>query len=412
MASGRLRIGYPNPSTRTLTAESGSYSLSGQAVTLTHNGAVSGFTPTPGVFSASGTAGHDQPLTITYLSGTFASRSFGSGAPWLYDRVSQQFVNGTNEDAYNGLSNGALINVGDVWQDNALTGVDSAYYSTSRTRRHARSSALYTNAGHTPEKMGVGRAVWPSAWGSQTNTRLYVSWWYKSTLGLTYDAPGGDGPSTKPFRINDAGGNGGGTNFLGSGGDSAFCMETMDSGGANRSGFFHGNAGYAGADTWQRIEMFFDRTNQTADLWLDGIYCKITNSGAGGDFEFRSNALKLYTANTSNNNRWNPTGMTGSGLNVGLVGHDDGHGSSAGNANDIEEIYVDTEFERFEISDSSTWDTGLNATATREICGRWVRNSGTSCTVYPNQGGFSSLSGKYLWYVTGPTTAVLVGQFT
>lgn len=35
MASGRMRIGYPDPGLRTLTAEYGSYSLTGQDVTLT-----------------------------------------------------------------------------------------------------------------------------------------------------------------------------------------------------------------------------------------------------------------------------------------------------------------------------------------------------------------------------------------
>lgn len=373
-------------------------------------GGSSGFAPS-GVFSYSGTAGHNLPLVISRSTGTFAARSFGTGAPWLYDTISAQYRNGSNLNAYAALSDGALIPT-TVWQDNSLTSTPSAYYSTSRTKRSAQYAAVYTNAGHTPEKMGVGRAIWPSTWGSQTNTRMYVSWWARCALGWEWDAPGGDTPSSKPFRVNDSAGAGGGTNFVGAGGGQTMCLEAFATPGGTRNGFITGGGFFPGDSSWCRVELMFDRSAQTGDMWINGAYCKFEHSAAGGWFEFRPSALKLYTPNTSNDNRWVPVSFTSPGINVGLVGYDDGHGSSAGQITDIQEIYVDSDLQRFEISDSPVWNTGLSATATREVCGRWTRNSDTQCTVYPNQGGWTSLSGKYLWYVTSVTTAELVGQFT
>jgi len=88
-----------------------------------------------------------------------------------------------------------------------------------------------------------------------------------------------------------------------------------------------------------------------------------------------------------------------------------------GQEHDIANVYVDTEWQRFEISDSPTWDIGPNQYGSnttgiaREVQGRWRRVSDTMVELHLNHGQFASLAGKYLWYVDSFTTATLIGRF-
>src|SRR6185312_2470540 len=68
-------------------------------------------TSPPGVtvapnFSVTGSSfAHGSKLTVNMTSGTFPARNFGT-APWLYDTVDAQYVNGVNKNAYAGFTDG------------------------------------------------------------------------------------------------------------------------------------------------------------------------------------------------------------------------------------------------------------------------------------------------------------------
>jgi hypothetical protein len=252
----------------------------------------------------------------------------------------------------------------------------------------------------------VGLPKWPVAYGTQNNTTLYISVWFKSANPYTSDGSGGGGDGTNKFlRLTDTSYNSTiqGDNFFAR---TSAGYPTVDT--FTRDGFF-GITGFGG--TWTRMELWADLTNGIINPWWQQAFLQWTFSGFGGVFEFCHPTDVLYAPNAPVNSYWDPSaqGMTFDAVCAGQFPYDDGHSFSSGNSVDVAQVYVDPDIQRFEISDASAWNIGPTATANREIQGRWSRDSSTQCTVYQSQGQFGSLSGKYLWHITGRTTAEQVG---
>ena len=60
----------------------------------------------PTISGLSGSVAHGGAITITGTG--FGAKS--QAAPLVWDIASEQFVNGTNQNAYSGISNGGLLN--------------------------------------------------------------------------------------------------------------------------------------------------------------------------------------------------------------------------------------------------------------------------------------------------------------
>lgn len=368
-------------------------------------GGSAGFTEEPG-FTVEGTMSHGSALTITRSSGTWATRAYGN-SPWLYDIGSAQYHAGSVLDALSAVGDGELVPVtisGAPW-DSYSQEAHRIRATTSRTAPNARTTKwLYSTTGAADMKCELFEPVWPSGWGTQNNQRIYLSYWIKNKFA--YRSWGGDYIG-KFVRFNDTNGLGVGTT-----------QYTPDSISHATSTMFDAGP-YPVDDTWQRNELYVDLDADAADGYHRYRYKRqVESTGTShGPHEIRRDDNFLYTENLTNGNTplehtdWINVIISKAGF--------DGQGGAvhAGQEIDIANFYVDTEWERFEISDSSTWDIGPCAygapsTGTpREVQGRWSRDSDTVCTVYINQGQFASLSGKYLWYVSGLKTATLIGQF-
>lgn len=412
--------GHSAGTTHTLRVEAfdgaGNSSSSGIGSQSTQSPSSSGFTPASGIFSVTATSfAHGQAMTITRSSGSWAARTYGPH-PWLYDLVSEQFFNGTRHTIHAGKADGQAITSNDaVWF--SPTGVAynggafSVKYSTSRPMRHPRVSAVYLqNQVEAAMKLMIGPPRWPSTWndGTQNNARLYVRW--QAHDRFAYTSQGG-AYQHKLCRYNSTSGEGIG-----------FCQHSPDS-------FQYIGAKFsqpAAADYWVKAsngqhacyEMFLDRVNGYAEGYCHYRYQRggassFAASGfPNGEYEFRPISAALYDANPSN-----VPFLPGWANITGALGYDGNTNTHTGQEIEVGEIYIDTEWERFEISGSPTWDvspapsSNLTAGTPREIQGRWSRDSASQCTVYINQGAFTSLSGKYLWYVDGFKTATLIGRF-
>lgn len=402
----RIRIGF-GAKNYTLDAHVVPGAAQAQAATLTGTSQIS-FTPAA-PFSVSGTVGNGNPLTITRSSGTFAPKSFGSGAPQLYDTCDKQWLNGVNQNAYSGFADGQTV-AHLLYQTQASDnpgGMHVGYY-TSRTKRTPVDSAQYASPAMVSSGKGwLGFPSWPAEYGAKTNQSQYFTYWARSKLGFNGGAGSGDS-STKQFRIAQQGDQliGGQHNYIAAG------SQGFDLGVAQDSSSFAGIGTLV--NQWHRHELYLNLTTKEVRWWLNGAFMAFTYSGYGGSYEVCQPANTLYVANAPNT-AWDPAkyAIAFNDCAVALFGWDDGHGLSAGNDYDIAQVYVDPDYQRFEITDSATWDSGLTATANRELQGRWSRNSPTQCTVYQYQGQFSgSISGKVLWYVSSLTTAEKVGVFS
>lgn len=382
-------------------------------------------------FTTTGTVGNGNTLTITRSSGTFAAKSFGSGAPQLFDTVDKQYVNGVNQDAYNGFADGTdiahLIYARQTSDFSGQTGVQMRYY-TSRSLRTSFDTALYASLNMGANgKSSVSRPPWPGAYGTQNNQTLYASFWGRCSAPL--QGAGGGDSSCKIFRVTS-----GGDDSVRSG------VDTQDSGVAgytsslnpfpgtqpNFETFRSGNA-----NLWYRHETWWDNTSggglsTAGNLRNDwsGVmgggnrFMKFAYSGIGTtthDFEACHPADVMYASNAPTNVWWDSVtgGNTFANIILNHMGYDDGHGLSAGTNYDIAQVYYDPNFERLELADSATWPTldfpttGVN----REVQGKWTRDSSTQCTFTISQGQFASLSGLYVYYVNGRNTAEKVCQF-
>jgi len=329
----------------------------------------------------------------------------------LYDTVDHQWVNGVDQNAYSGFSDGTSIAhliYGGQASDNG-SGLDVVKYWTSRAKRTAYQSSVYAVVNMQLGKSWIGSPYWPGAWGTRNNLTLFASFWAKSTNA--FQGTGGGDISTKLMRTQSTpGGNQAGTNFAASG-SIGWCSNLNPGGSGDFRQLRNGNGG-----VWMRHDFWLDQTtgdiNSTAgqliNIWSgvmgSGTPFHVSSySGFGGDFNISHPADALYSpANLPTNSWWDPAdnGMAFSNIDVNVLGYDDGHGLSAGNNYDIAELYIDPDIWRFEVSDSLTWDAGPTSTMDRENCGHWSRDSDTQCTVQLNFGQFpSSQTGLALWLV-------------
>jgi hypothetical protein len=380
-------------------------------------------------FTVTGTVGNGNPLTVSRSSGTFAAKQFGSGSPQLFDTMVHQYVNGVDQNAYSGFTDGQQVThqlystVSSDW-----SGTSVLTYSTSRTMRTSFDSAMYSSQPMPSSgKTAVGQPPWPGAYGTQNNQTLYVSFWGRCSAPL--QGTGGGDSSCKIFRISQQGDLSVRSGYL-----------TADSGGC---GYWSTLTPYPGdqgnfetlrsgnANNWYRHETWWDNTTggfvssagQLRNDWSGVMgsgnpFIPFELSSIGNpphDFEACHPADVMYASNAPANVFWDTA--TGSPPTMGnivcnLMGYDDGHALSSGTIYDIAQVYYDPDFQRFEVSDASTWDVSPTSVMNREIQGQWSRNSSTQCTVYQSQGQFASLSGKYLWYVNGRNSAEQVGHWT
>jgi chitodextrinase len=384
-------------------------------VTATTHAPSAGFTAQSGFSVTASSFAHGQPMTITRSSGSWAARTYGANSQ-LYDTGAIAWLNGAARTPLAGLNAGDLvpINPSDgVWATYGQSAHRVRLASSSvRSAPNARTSTwLYNATGDPDQKCEVMEPVWPSAWGAHDTQTVYVSYWVWSKFAWPHH--GGDFQG-KMGRVGD--GNNGGANFLYNGGCNTLNGNQEACGPLQQSG------------AWFRREYWIDLTNNVWDVYAGYRYQRQieTFGTTPGPREWRSTAAYnassspggyLYT-NGANNA---PFTMSSAMALVATLGFD-GQGSStgvshAGGEHDIANCYIDPYWPRFEVSDSPTWDLapsafGSSALGTpREVQGRWSRDSSAQCTVYINQGQFSSLSGKYLWYTDEFKTATLIGQF-
>lgn len=378
-------------------------------VAASGGGGSSGFTEESGFTVTAASFEHGEAMTITRSSGSWATRTH-STTPWLYDQGDKAWQAGVERTPMAAITDASLVpvtgNTGQPWgaYGSASHRIRLAHSSGSRTPPNARTSRWwYSTTGASDMKTELIYPLWPHG-GAQNNQRLYLSWW----LRMKNAYAGGGAFQGKYMRFQDTNGAGVGSHQFNP--DSINANTTM----------WDATPGSAGqSNVWMRLEFFADLTNNVLDCYSRYRYYRGSNSSLGGNFEFRSgtayNAVSnrggyLYTNNPSNvpfSNSW-------INLWFGHIGYDGQSGAvHAGQEHDVANAYVDTEWERFEISDSATWSLapGTTTGTPREIQGRWSRDSNTQCTVYINQGQFASLSGKYLWYVDDFKTATLIGQF-
>jgi hypothetical protein len=254
-------------------------------------------------------------------------------------------------------------------------------------------------------KLELGEPLWPAAFGGTfSNKKLYLSYWIRSNLTISNSFSQGKFTryNSAPHNIDNS-----------DPGVFTFPLDGKQSAGQTQFDAVPVQSG----GTWQRHEVYLESNASTPrfDSWFRYRCIVGSMSSLGGNFEFRTPSDALYTSNSSN-----PGWLTNwNAIIPGVIGFDGQDSTFTNQQLDIANVYVDTNFERFEISTAANltaWTAGLapfNSTdgTPREVQGRWRRDSSTQSTVYINQGQFTNLSGKYLWYVNGFKTAELVGQF-
>ena len=333
----------------------------------------------PAISGLSGSVAHGGAITIT--GSGFGAKS--QAAPLVWDTASEQFVNGTNLNAYSGISDGSTINT-TVWDVSDLSGCIPVIYSASRAHRHSRLSAHYYRAG---AKFCLRAKIPP---GSQN--KFYLSF-YRKLKNPAMQPGGGDG-STKLLRgSSQPTGSLAGTTIVTSDSYEADHVNNTDPKGWVYIG---------GETTWVRFEIYQDDDRKWFDVYKNGAYHQGSNSSVPGNLEQRPAADWRFTLPGKSGyefdvppNEWNRA----EGLFPILFGYDDGHSASSGQEVDVSEIYYDNTCQRVEVSDQPTWDDSPSSVATREVQGRLTGWSDTSISLALNQGAFSTLEGKYLYVV-------------
>jgi hypothetical protein len=369
-------------------------------------GSTAGFRPEPG-FTVTAAAGfsHGACIVVTRAAGAWAPRTYGEH-PWLYDVGDAQYLGGTQLDAMAGVANATEVPVtvsNGVWvYGAAMHRVRLA--RASRPAPNARTHAWwYSTTGADNMKTVLGAPRWPSTWngGVQNNRRLYVSWWFRMKFAYT---------SGEPFRGKHLRYNATDGSAIGS---CQFNPDTLQ----HPGGTMYDTAPASLASTWYRNELYVDLDADAVDAYSQYRYVRQFNQSGTtkGPHEFRRDDNFLYTLSSTGNV---PFIEPWTNVTVGSLGYDGQSGAvHGGQEHDVANVYVDTEWQRFEVSDSPAWDLSPNPFsmsvpgAPREVQGRWRRVSDTVAEVFVNQGQFASLSGKYLWYVDGLKTAVRIGQF-
>ena len=393
--------GGPSASTSTSSAsssESGSSDDGGPPV---------GFDPDEG-FDVEGDFVHGGTVTIRRDAGGFGEREHAE--PWLFDRVSEQFIAGEEQGAYAGLSDGDPIDTS-IWTDQSYyEGWDGPEHKFKLTTdaarlRHDRVDAHYGNFAAAPTDpkpySKLAFPVWPRSWGAQTNTQMYLSWWQRmdgAMPGYPQDADG-NGGEDKPLRFGD-------TDLAG------LTATTVGFGNVKSWGSFP-DPGAA----WHRVEIFIDRDQGIADMWVDGRLSIGTSwtvrPDDGGAFEFRPSEDYLWVEPSSEGAQLDTASWQN--VTVHFLGFDDGGVTqmfAPGRNVELSEIYLDTTCARVEIANTEVWEDRPDAERTSEVSGRLLAWSDAEITVELDQGAFESLASHYLWVITPDGTPLRVGRFT
>jgi len=372
-----------------------------------------GFTTEPG-FTVTGSLVHGGSVTIKHTAGGLGSRPHP--LPWLWDLVSAQYLNGVDQKAYAGVGDGQPVTTA-VWTNqNLYQGWDlpehKFKYTTSRPLRHPRATAQYGNYAKSPtdpkpySKLAFPK--WPSAWGTQTNARMYLSWWQRlngATPGYPQDAQG-NGGEDKPLRFGDS--------F--SAGLGMFDI-TVAGLTVNTVGFGNVKAWGSLPDpkaAWHRIELFIDRTVGIADMYVDGKLRLGTAWSVNKNdlFEFRPKAQYLYASPAVAGTELDTASWKN--VTVHWLGFDDGGMTTKfapGRNVEVSEIYLDVSRARVELSSAATWQHRPDAVRTSEVQGRLTAWSASTVQFQLHQGAFGSLAGLYLWVITDAGQALKVGRF-
>jgi hypothetical protein len=376
-----------------------------------------GFEPDDG-FDVEGDFVHGGTITIRRDAGGFGEREHAE--PWLFDRVSQQYLAGQSQAAYAGLSDGNPIDTS-IWTDQSYyegwDGPEHKFkYTTDAARlRHDRVDAHYGNFAASPTDpkpySKLAFPAWPASWGAQTNAQMYLSWWQRmdgAMPGYPQDADG-NGGEDKPLRFGD-------TDLAGLG---EFDI-TVAGLTANTVGFGNVKAWGSFPDpgaAWHRIEIFIDRERGIADQWVDGRL-SIGSSWTvrpddGGEFEFRPSDDYLWVEPASDGAQLDTASWQN--VTVHFLGFDDGGVTqmfAPGRNVELSEIYLDTTRARVEIADADAWENRPDAERTAEVSGRLLAWSDDEITVELDQGAFETLADHFLWIITPDGTPLRVGRFT
>lgn len=177
---------------------------------------------------------------------------------------------------------------------------------------------------------GVGKAFmgWPETLSNQTNTSLFVSWWFNPSSD-----PGASGGSNKFLRVWDAR-NGEHTRMAWDQMHIVYWRKDVDEGGNIQWGNWNGKVG-----EWNRI-----------DAWMDAD---------ANVMQVRVNGNKVIDVNDFSKS------SVDSGLTVGLIGFDPSVASNYDSLKfGVDDIYISDSQARVEISNSPHWSDPSNV---REI---------------------------------------------
>lgn len=313
----------------------------------------------PTISNVAGTFTHDSSITITGTN--YGTKS--TAAPDLWDTVD-------NIGAYSALNDGDTIPTtgGAPW---TLNDGSIMKYETSDTMRHARVSAMYKGqTGATGGYLG-GRTV-------SGATKLYVSWWIKSSLDVS------GGHSSKFIRLNGPSGHESATvQTLSWTQNQLICFNTgetcLDPPFPDYTLIDDLGEALTPTDTWHFMELFADNTSGNQ------IVVAKTDNGT-------------HTNNTQCGSTWNWD-------YVWRIGFDRGGTSPPSPLIHMSEIYVDNTPQRVYLGDAATYATCAHLEM--QIPSVW---SGTSITTTLNQGSFGDTDTVYV-YVANDNNEVNASGF-
>ncbi|MGC8898750.1 MAG: hypothetical protein ACP5ON_11040 [Bacteroidota bacterium] len=341
----------------------------------------------PRITGATGTFADGQIVTLTGSGFGVKSNAIQavSAAPLIWDVTAQQFVGGTNRDAYRGLRDGDPINQ-QIWQYIQFPpSGEIARYSTSRSHRHARVAAHYTANG---AKLTLGAPRHPdgSSVPPPTQKSFYLSFYRR--LKFPCDKTN---YCAKSLRVDSPNNSLVGTTYVGASG-----IFQVNSTGTRAAWIDEGTE-----TNWVRWEMYVDVRKQYFDVWKNGHYHLGSWSGAGGTVEFRpATDWRFRTPGLPGYQFDAPALPANEPLWPALFGYDQGGaGQSPGQEIDVGEIYYDETLARVEISDQPVWDDSPTSRVQREVQGRLLSWSDGEITFVLYQGAFESLSNKFIYVI-------------
>jgi len=419
-------------------AANGKKSLKSDPISLitVDNPAAAGFAA-EAAFSVSGSVLDGGLLTIARSSGTFAPKNdthlTHPETAWVWDDVGTTMLGGIDIGANSLVGEGDSIHADlGFWRRNFAYAADVASGNNGRTRlsrdvgqRHLRSQGRYFTdstqwVNGQCQSIIVGRPIYPAGDGSLANSKLYVSWWAKWSWQIPANltgSGGSDGTEDKLFRINNTAGTY--SNVVGMVGTTGNSGQTVGDPLTTVQGT---KALNVTANTWMRFEVLVDRVSGFYDFFVGSRY--YPSGGSGVWWESRPFAdwryLMAYGAPALDTT---PKFGAAANLYPGHIGWDDVTPfNSLGGTVSMTDVYVDTCWRRFEITNNVIWDRSPHpdgfTTSTPFWQGGHISEiqrvtdmDSTTVTLQVKQGSHSSLIGKYLWYVDESDNAELIGLF-